>query len=208
MLWLPRSWLRLGRPEGSGRRKKTKTSGGANRDRLPGDYSVWAGEEFARRRNWIDLLRALAGGYAVMATVPTLVHTIVAVPEMPLGNVILGTQAVILFAAVLIQMVRVEEKFTLSPPLFFILGLAFPIVGVKAALIGFFAIWAINVVLPNPAIFLAAYGGGIAILAVFLGAGPRAGALMAGLALFPPVMAVLFRRRLAQYRKRTKIVVR
>lgn len=209
LLWTPRGWLRLGRAEGASRRTTGKPSGGPNRDRAPGDNSVWLGEEFARRRNWIDLLRGLAGGYAVMVTVPTLLHALLFdVPGLNLVQLQLATQGGILLAAVMIQMVRIEERLTLFPPLFFLLGLAFPIVGVKAALIGFFAIWSINVVLPNPAMFLTAYAGGIAILSVFIGHGAMRGVLMAGLAAFPPLVAVLFRRRLAQFRKRTKIVIR
>lgn len=210
LLWTPRSWLRLGKSERSSKkqRSKHKQHGGPNRDRLPGDQSLWVGEEFGRRRNWIDLLRAIAGGFAVMTVVPNLVHAVVGVHDASLGQVILGTQAGLLLTAVLLQMLRVEERFTLSPPIFFVLGLAFPVVGTKAALIGFFAVWAINVVLPNPATFLATYGAGIAILSVFLGQGPKRGVLMAGLAFFPPLVAVLFRRRLAQYRKKTKIVIR
>ncbi len=205
---MPRSWLRLGRPDGGSRRSKRKAHGGPNRDRLPGDNSVWAGEEFVRRRNWIDLLRAMAGGYAVMTLVPPVVEAVVAVPGVSLSQIIFLTQGALLLVAVILQMVRIEERFTLSPPLFFLLGLAFPVVGFKAAAIGFFAIWAINIVLPNPAVFLTAYAGGIAILAVFIGNGPRMGAMMAGLAFFPPLLSVLFRRRLAQFRKRTKIVIR
>ena len=208
LLFTPRGWLRLGRAEGGSKRKKPVITGGAHRDRLPGDNSVWAGEEFARRRNWLDMLRGLAGGYAVMTSVPPVLTAFVAVPGASLENVIFGAQGGIFLAAVAVQMVRLEERFTLFPPLFFVLGLSFPVVGVLAALIAFFTVWAINIVLPNPASFMAAYGGGIAILSVFIGNGPRPGAMMAALALFPPVVSVLFRRRLAAFRKRTKIVVR
>ncbi len=208
LLWTPRGWLRLGRPEAASGRRANKPSGGPNRDRAPGDNSVWAGEEFSRRRNWIDLLRGLAGGYAVVATVPVLVRAWLDIPGFDPGRTELTAQGALLLTAVLIQMVRIEERFTLFPPIFFLLGLAFPVVGAKAALIGFFAIWSINIVLPNPAMFLTAYAGGIAILAIFIGQGAQRGVLMAGLAAFPALVAVLFRRRLAQFRKRTKVIIR
>ena len=175
---------------------------------MPGDNSVWASEEFARRRNWLDMLRGLAGGYAVMTTVPVVLNALIGVPGASLGNVIFGTQGGIFLGAIAVQMVRLEERVTLFPPLFFVLGLSFPVVGVLAALIAFFTVWAINIVLPNPASFMAAYGGGIAILSVFIGYGPKRGALMAALSLFPPVVSVLMGRRLAAFRKRTKIIVR
>ena len=208
LLFTPRGWLRLGRAEGGSKRKKKVFTGGANRDRLPGDNSVWAGEEFARRRNWLDLLRGLAGGYAIMTTVPTVLHGFIGVPDASLGNVVFATQGGILLGAVAVQMVRLEERLTFFPPIFFVLGLAFPVVGVLAALIAFFTVWAINIVLPNPASFMATFGGGIAILSVFIGYGPKRGALMAALSLFPPVVSVLVNRRLAAFRKRTKIIVR
>ena len=208
LLFTPRGWLRLGKSEGGSKRKKRVFTGGPNRDRMPGDNSVWASEEFARRRNWLDMLRGLAGGYAVMTTVPVVLNALIGVPGASLGNVIFGTQGGIFLGAIAVQMVRLEERVTLFPPLFFVLGLSFPVVGVLAALIAFFTVWAINIVLPNPASFMAAYGGGIAILSVFIGYGPKRGALMAALSLFPPVVSVLMGRRLAAFRKRTKIIVR
>mgnify|MGYP003676723644 CR=1 FL=1 len=206
LLWTPRSWLRLGKPQKS--RKTLTPTGGPTRDRMPGDHSLWVEEEFKRRRNWLDFGRGIAGSLAVVVATPSILDTVIAVPDMPTAKVAFISQAVILFAAVLIQMIRVEERLTLFPPIFFVLGLAFGVVGWKVAIIGFIAVWAINLVLPNPGVFLATYGGGIVILSVFLGAGVRPAVLMGLLAMAPPVIAVLFRRRLAQFRKRTKIAVR
>src|SRR5690606_35949032 len=107
-----------------------------------------------------------------------------------------------------IQMLRIEERLTFFPPIFFVCGIAFAVVGWKAAAIGFIAIWAINLVLPNPASFMAAYAGGIVILAILFGQDVRHGVLMAVLSIMPPLIAVLFRKRLAQFRKRTKVVIR
>lgn len=206
LLWTPRSWLRLGKPHKT--RKDLKQTGGPSRDRMPGDQSLWVEEEFKRRRNWLDFGRAMAGGAAVLQAVPALVDAVVAVPDVSLAQVTFSTQTVILLAAVIIQMVRVEERLTLFPPIFFVLGLAFALVGWKAALMGFITIWAINLVLPNPAVFLTTYGGGMVILGVFFGSGVGPAVLLGGLAMIPPVVAVLFRRRLVQFRKRTKIAVR
>lgn len=207
LIWTPRSWLRLGKAEGHSRRKRT-VHGGPNRDRIPGDNSLWVGEEFGRRRNWVDLARALAGATAVVTTVPTLCEALIDVPNLHVENLSLVICGGILLAAVLIQMIRVEERLTLFPPIFFISGLAFPVVGIKASVIGFFAIWAINVVLPNAGAFLAAYGGLMVILSIFLGRGVKWAGLIGVLAIAPPLIAVLFRRRLAQFRKRTKIMVK
>jgi hypothetical protein len=206
LLWTPRSWLRLGKPQTT--RKALPKSGGPVRDRMPGDHSLWAEEEFKRRRNWLDFGRAITGALAVGAGLSPVITNLVGVPEVSLTQVTFLTQAVILLAAVIIQMLRVEERLTLFPPVFFVLGLAFVLVGWKAAAIGFIVIWSINIVLPNPGVFLTVYGGGVVVLAVFFGEEVRPALLMGGLAVTPPLLAVLFRRRLAQFRKRTKIVVR
>ena len=206
LLWIPRSWLRLGSPRK--KHKKLKATGGPRKDRMPGDHSIWVEEGFVRRRNWADFGRALGGSFAVVTALPAVVDAIIAVPSISNSNVVLLSKAVILLAAVVIQMVRIGERLTLFPPLFFVMGLSFALVGWKAGVIGFVAIWAINLVLPNPAIFLATYGAGMVILSIFFGANPKSALLVAALAFMPPLVAVLFRRRLAQFRKRTQIAVR
>jgi MFS family permease len=206
LLWIPRSWLRLGKPEKT--RKRTVVTGGPRRDRLSGDHSLWIEEEFRHGRNWMDFGRALAGSCAVVTTLPVLLAHFVGAPGVSMTNVAFLTFAVVLMVSVVIQMLRVEERFMLYPPIFFILGLAFAVVGWKAAIIGFVAIWAINLVLPNPALFLAVYAAGITVVGVFFGSGMKPTLLMAGLAIIPPMVSVLSRRRLVQFRKKTKIASR
>lgn len=206
LLWTPRSWLRLGKPNKT--RKRTAVTGGPRRDRLPGDHSLWIEEEFKRGRNWLDFGRAMAGSMAVVTIVPVLLTELVAAPGISMTNVAFITQAVILLTAVVIQMLRVEERFMLYPPIFFVLGLALAVVGWKAAIIGFVSIWAINLVLPNPGLFLAVYAAGITVLGVFFGSGMKPTLLMAILAATAPMVAVLSRRRLVQFRKKTKIASR
>jgi hypothetical protein len=206
LLWTPRSWLRLGAPRKT--RKKVATTGGLVKDRLIGDHSIWIEEEFTRRRNWIDFGRALGGSFAVVGAVPIVVEALIAVPSISSTQLAFSIQGVIFLAAVVIQMIRIEERMTLFPPIFFVMGLSFAVVGWKASIIGFAAIWAINLVLPNPAVFLATYGAGMVILAILFGANPKAAILMATLAIMPPLVAVLLKRRLAQFRKKNKIAVR
>lgn len=206
LLWTPRAWLRLGKPRKN--RRALKQTGGPNRDRHPGDHTLWVEEEFKRMRNWLDLGRALTGALAVQQSVPGVVNALVGVPDASLDNIIYLSQAVLLLAGVLIQMLRIEERLSFYPPIFFVLGLGLAIGGLKAGVIGFIIIWAINVVLPNPAVFLAVYGGGMVVLCVFFDRGLKAGLMIGALALMAPLLATLFRRRLVQFRKRTKIVSR
>ena len=206
LLWTPRSWLRLGAPRKT--RKKIAFTGGPVKDRLPGDHSIWIEKEFKRRQNWIDFGRAIGGSFAVVGSVPIVVEAMITVPSISSTQLAFSIQGVIFLAAVVIQMVRIEERMTLFPPIFFVMGLSFAVVGWKAGTIGFAAIWAINLVLPNPVVFLTTYGSGMVILSIFFGANPKAAVLTAALAIMPPLVAVLLKRRLAQFRKKTKIAVR
>jgi hypothetical protein len=67
MLWFPRQWLRTGARVLKKRRKPDgameRLAGMGARD--PEDKSVQPGREFANFRNYIDLFRALAGGYSL-----------------------------------------------------------------------------------------------------------------------------------------------
>ena len=66
-LWFPRQWLRSGARVLKKRRKPDgameRLAGIGARD--PDDKSVQPGREFANARNYIDLFRALAGGYSL-----------------------------------------------------------------------------------------------------------------------------------------------
>jgi hypothetical protein len=207
LLWLPRSWLRLGKPVGT-RKRRLNRDEEVKRQRQPSDHSLWAGDEFRRVRNWLDLLRGVAGGVAVVSTLPVLVTELMAVPGGGDTKLTWALTAGICLAATVIQMIRVEERFSLTPPIFFLAGLAFALVGPKVALIAFVAVWAINIALPNPSTFMVVYGALIIALGTGLGANRLNMVLMAGLFILPPFVAVLFKCRLAQFRKRQKIVVR
>ena len=88
------------------------------------------------------------------------------------------------------------------------MGLIYPLVGVKAATVAIIAVWVLNIVLPNPAVFLVTFGGLVTIFTVFFGGGEKYAVLAGGLTAFPALAATMARRRLAQFRKKTKIVVR
>lgn len=206
LLWVPRGWLRRGRPESQSRHSdRSRRSSRPQRDRLPGDQSLWASEEFAKRRNWVDFGRALAGGYAIVLALETLVVT----DWRPsFGTPALWALAPALMMGVLMQTLRWEGRITLFPPVFYVLGLAFPLIGFKAAGLGFVAIWAINLVMPGAGVFLFTYAGIGLILGLLMGAGVPRSLLVALLALIPPFIAVMSKRRLAQFSKKAKVIVR
>jgi hypothetical protein len=207
LLWLPRGWLRLGKPTATRKRRPNRDEE-VERQRQPSDHSLWIGDEFSRIRNWLDLFRGMAGAFAVVTTLPELITQLLAVTGASGDQLALGLFGGIFVAATTIQMIRMEERLSLTPPIFFLAGVSFAVVGPQTALIAFVAIWAINTALPNPSIFMSVYATMVIILGIVLGAGKMETLLMSGLLIFPPFIAILFKRRLAQFKKRSKVVAR
>jgi len=207
LLWLPRGWLRIGKPSVTTKRRLDRDEE-VDRQRQPSDHSLWIGDEFKRMRNWLDFFRGLAGGAAVVYALPVLVDQFLGVPGSSEAKLVIGLTGGLFLAATLIQMIRIEERLSLTPPIFFLAGISFALLGPKTGLIAFVAIWAINVALPNPSIFMSVYGTLIILLGIGLGAGRLESLLMGGLFVVPPFVAIMFKRRLTRIKKRKKIVAR
>lgn len=204
LLWYPRSWMRWGAlpPKHRARRRKPRASAEDHRERLPGDESLWMAEEFLKRRNWIDLARGVAGGYAVIYWST---HGTEGMPRL-LG---LGVVAGITIIGLAVQTLRFEGRLAFYPPIFFLGGLSFGLVGWKVAFFAFIAMWAVNLALPSAAVFLFCYGGVVLILGVLFGAPRTQVVLAAGLALLPVLVSLLSRRRLmAQFGRKAKVIRR
>lgn len=206
LLWFPRSWLRWGSLQRRSRRRGERPSAEVHRQRLQGDESLWLGEEMAKRRNWLDFLRALAGGYAVV------VMGVDTPPEVlpgDLGLVFPWVQGGILAVAVLLQTLRYEARLAFYPPIFFLGGLVFALVGWKAGLLAFIAVWALNLVLPSAMIFLVVHGCIVLILGLAMSRAPVEASLAAGLIVLPVLLALMSKRRLmAQFGRKAKVVQR
>ncbi len=211
LLWFPRQWLRvgfLGRARGSRKRKNWAP----NRDREPGDVSVRFGEEFSKARNWVDFFRAFTGGAAVGGLFPGVVAFATADPKPTKETIqlLFILKVVVFLTGLLIQMLRWEGRLTLFAPLFYVQGLAFGLLtNVPAALLAVIGVWALNAVLPSAAIFLVVFG----FLELCLGfmfkapnARPKDILLAAALSVLPVLISILFKRHLAQFTKRTKII--
>lgn len=200
MLWFPRQWLRLGvrlfkrrrRPESA----IEKLAGRGSRD--PDDRSVQPGREFATFRNYLDLFRALAGGYS-------LAHfSFTAQGEGPLATV-LGIQAGILLVAVIIQVVRLEGRHhNYFAPIFWFLGLCTGFPGHYTGLFAFALVLAINPVIPNPRMFLTAYGLLLLGVGLVFGAPLVPNALSAGLVLLVPLASLLSKRPVVIFTRKAR----
>ncbi len=206
LLWFPRQWLRFGGFRTGGRGNKRQREWTPRGQREPGDMSIWCGEEIRKPRNWVDLFRALAGSIAVGQVVFTPPDR----PDSFFLLLVLTLKVAIFITAILIQTLRFEGKATLFAPLFYIQGLAFGLVGLKfqVAFFALAAVWVLNTVLPSAAVFLFVYAGLLICFGMILGdrSGRKEIALAAGLALVPGLLSLIFKRRLAQFTKKTKIV--
>jgi hypothetical protein len=203
LLWFPRGWLRHGwrvTPKPARRINQAKV------ERDPYERGVKLVTEATKSRNWVDLFRSAVGAYGVTAVAITppaetvLAHT----PTVSL-------QAAILCVAVFIQMVRLEGRFSLFAPIFFVQGIAF---GVGGPLVGFLAMigcWALSPVLPGPGAVLFVQGALALAIGLLLHPKEEPHLLLvtAGVTWIPVLLSVLFQKRLsASLDKRLKIIPR
>jgi hypothetical protein len=195
LLWFPRQWLRVGRTviELPNLRKKLQTS------HDPRDLSLRWREEFFKARTWVDLLRALIGGIAVVHVCVGLSCT----AARDVGVQILVIKALVLLIAVILQTVRIEYgRMTLVAPVFFIFGLSFPLIGWMPALFAIIMVWVMNRALPTVSMFLFAFASLQVGFGYLLGySSLKLVLLSAGLAWMPVLWGAATHRRLERMAK-------
>lgn len=204
LLWAPRQWLRWGGRIGHGQGRHRSHDTEIAHD--PDDRSVQLRAEVRKTRNWIDLVRAAAGGIAVKEFAFGLADG----SNGHAAHQVFLWQATVLVIAVLLQTVRYEIKLSLFPPIFFLIGLSFGLCGPEAAIFALVLVCAFNAMLPNPAAFLGIYA---VILAGFgfLYYGGHMGdirLLSCALFLLPVVISVLARHPLVLFAKKAVAVER
>jgi hypothetical protein len=199
MLWLPRQWLRTGARVLKRRRKPDgameRLAGMGARD--PEDKSVQAGREFANFRNYLDLFRALAGAYSLSIFAFTAV-------TREAGTTVFLVQMLILLVAALIQAVRYDGRLSFFAPIFFYLGLTVGTCGHYTGLFAFALVLAINPIIPNPRLFLTAYGLLLLPFGFVFGVDPGRLGLNALLILIPPLLSLLTKRPLVIFTRKAK----
>lgn len=203
LLWFPRGWLRHGwrvTPKPPRRINQAKV------ERDPYERGVKLLTEATKSRNWVDLFRGAVGAYGVTAIAITppadrvLAHT----PTLSVQMAILGV-------AVFIQMVRLEGRFSLFAPIFFLQGIAFGVGGPLVGILAMIGCWALSPMLPGPGAVLFVQGAVALVLGLFLHdkEEPHLFLIMAGVTWMPVLLAILFQKRLsASLDKRLKVVPR
>ena len=200
LLWLPRQWLRFGKKVIT---LPSKKSGAAKNLRDSGDVSMRLREELPNARNWVDFLRAFAGGVGVC----------VVGFELPSGTpkdtiiYVYVIQCAVLAVAVFIQTARnFQHRITLVAPVFFIFGLSFSLIGWQAALFAFVTVWALNLLLPSAMTFLVV----LSLLELAFGRFLSNGApikmvfLSAALTIGPVLLSAMMNRQLVKLNKKNR----
>jgi hypothetical protein len=199
VLFFPRSWLRAGKSVLKRRRKPDgaleRLAGMGARD--PDDRSVQPGREFKNFRNYLDFFRAMAGGYCL-----TQFSFVTAGPNSDLNALLI--EAGVMLVAVLIQTVRLEGRLSFYAAIFFLVGMNIGSTGHYANLFAFALVLAINPVIPNPRMFLVAYGLLMLPFGLMLGADTRLVAVNTGLVLISPLLSLLSRRPMVVFSRKAK----
>lgn len=200
MLCFPRQWLRNGarlfKRRRTPRDSVEKLAGQGSRD--PDDKSVHPGKEFLTFRNYIDLFRALAGGYSLGEFSFTATGS-------DAGWKMLVIQAAVMVVAVGIQAVRVENgRHNYFAPIFWLVGLACGFPGHYAAVFAFALVLAANPAIPNPRWFLTTYGLLVLVCGYLFEAPFLANLLAAGLVILVPIASLLAKRPLVIYARKPR----
>jgi len=207
LLYFPRQWLRWGKQVLKS--EKHSRRGDSNdfdpsRRREMGDPEVIASDEFAKGRNYVDFLRAVAGSAVVLGTAysPSCL-TALADGAGASERTLVLLRCAIVFGATLVQVFRFEKRFTLYAPIFFLGGITFGFLGWPAAF-AFALVWAFNLGFPNASTFLFAH----AVLAlvfglVFAGINRTYAAAAFGCLFFPVLVSLLSKRALQTFHRRS-----
>jgi hypothetical protein len=160
LLWFPRHWLRVGSIF-KHRRSAAATRSASEpwNSREPGDPRVRFGAEFAKFRNYVDLLRAAVGSLAFVGGfgIPACLAVAEGAPKST-GYAVIAIRSLILLIGLLIQTVRREKrKITFYPAIFYIAGLSLGLADPWSALFAFALIWATNALYSGAQGFLTMY---------------------------------------------------
>ncbi len=216
ILWFPRQWLRFGR--GATRRLRWLRRSRRHlheqlRTREPGEVRLAVSEEFSKPRNYIDFLRALAGGLLIVGNseweIVAAIRLETVATDATSSAAVTGLEYLrmgLVLAGVVIQFLRFEGRLTFYAPIFYLGGLGFALCGLNAGLFAFITCWILNSAAPLlPGGFLSLYALLIFMLGLLLRGLSDSFVLFMGAVSFLPVLvSLLARRSLAIFVKRMK----
>jgi hypothetical protein len=156
LLWIPRQAFGIGKTVIKETRNPIETD--PRKTRSPGDISLRFTEEAVKPRNYLEFLRALAGGYLLGGT-DAIGAAISVAPHAPaaVARELLLAVAAILVIGTVIQTLRFDGRSRLFPPAFYLTGIAVVLAGWKAALFATILAWMVNRSVSSPTGFFAAF---------------------------------------------------
>ncbi len=203
LLWFPRAWMRLGKTVLRRRRSQRAEEPWIKRE--SGDPRLSFRQEFGKARNYFDLLRAVAGGLAIMGwrEIPAGV-ALAATAGPDMRWLVLGAKLAILLIGLLAQTVRIERRHvTYFAPVFFLAGISVALCGPWGALFAFVLVWSMNPMLGNAHSFLSVDAALMWGFGALLGESERLLPIAAGLlCFFPALLSWLTRRPLVVFSRK------
>lgn len=198
LLLYPRQWMRFGKWRRK-RRKERETSERFAQDGAvdPSDKSVRLGRELLAKRNYLDFFRALAGALAVWE----FSMTFESADKWP----VFGLKVALTLAAVLVQVVRWRERITFFAAIFFFAGLSIGMGNYVSGSLAFLLTCTINPVIPNPRVFVSAYGLLLLPFNYFLGGDPNLVAVNSALILLGPLVSLLLKRPMVVFTRKRNL---
>lgn len=199
MLWLPRSWMRLGKWRSRKRRQRETherfAQDGAND---PDDKSVRLKRELSKGKNYLDFLRGLAGALALWQFSFT--------AEGDDRMLAFGLKIALSLIAVLIQSIRWREKITFFAAIFFCAGLSIGMGNYFSGAMAFLLICAINPVIPTPRLFLTGYALLLLPFNFFLGGGGTLALINTVMLLLPPLLSLMAKRPMVIFTRKRNLM--
>lgn len=198
LLLYPRQWMRFGKWWRK-RRKERETADRFAQDGAvdPSDKSVRLGRELLAKRNYLDFFRALAGAFALWQ----FSFTYDSADKWP----VFGLKVALTLAAVLVQIVRWRERITFFAAIFFFAGLSIGMGNYVSGSLAFLLTCTINPVIPNPRVFVSAYGLLLLPFNYFLGGDWNLVAVNSALILLGPLVSLLLKRPMVVFTRKRNL---
>ena len=199
MLWYPRQWMRFGKWLKK-RRKERETMEKFAQDGAidPGDKSLKLGRELRAKRNYLDVFRAMVGGYALWE------FSFTVAPEN--ATLAFGVKVLLVLVGILIQAVRWRDRITWFAAIFYAFGLSVGMGNHIGAPMAFLLTCTINPILPTPRVFLSVFALLLVPFAYFVGqVGLTESVVTSGMILLPPLLSLLTHRPMVVFTRKRNL---
>jgi hypothetical protein len=198
LLLYPRQWMRFGKWRKKRRRERETAERFAQDGAAdPSDKSVRLGRELLTKRNYLDFFRALAGGMALWEF--SFVHD--SADKWP----VFGLKVALTLLAVVVQVTRFRERITFFAAIFFFAGLSIGMGNYVSGSLAFLLTCTINPVIPNPRVFVSAFGLLLLPFNYFLGGDRNLVAVNSAIILLAPLVSLLLKRPMVVFTRKRNL---